>query len=235
MNAKRYFCLLTVLLVFLTACSAPLAAIDGYEASFRGHMVELYGEYAPLSDIYSGDNYLKLFDDGTGIIAFSGEEDEISWTQTDGDYSITVQGEACSAAFSDGLLTMELDGAIITYVADGADAPEIPTTSPAVYDTDLSTPYGTYHGLTITQFDEPMDMDEFYGGECYLYLGESGMGTLVLGGSELTVAWEVEGTQFVISDMNGINSVGYLDNGIVVLDYMETGLQLAFAKEGAEG
>ncbi len=234
MKATQFFCLLAALVFLLTACSANILSIDGFEASFQGHMVELYGEYAPLTDIYPGENYLNLYTDGSGVIAFSAEGDEITWHKEDDTYYINVQGENCPAAFDEGILTMELEGAVITYVAEGAQAPEIPTTAPSEYDTDLTVPYGTYHGLTINEYGKVTEMADFYNGDCFIRLNENGMGILCLGGSEMQLAWELNGTELTVSDMNGINSIGYLENGVMVLDYMETGLQLAFAKAGAD-
>ncbi len=233
MKMKRFLSLFAIFAVFLTGCSAELLMLNGYEASFHGHMVELYDEYAPLTDIYPGENYLKLFADGSGVIAFSGAEDQIIWTKNEDTYYITVQGEDCPASFDNGILTMELEGALITYVASGAQAPEIPTTAPGAYDTDLAVPYGTYNGLTINEYGTVTDINDFYGGKCFLRLDEAGMGLLCLGGTETQFAWELNDTELTIADMNGINSIGYLKDGVLVLDYMETGLQLAFAKEGA--
>ncbi|MBE6985080.1 MAG: hypothetical protein E7434_05625 [Ruminococcaceae bacterium] len=232
----RYFfllCLLLALLCTLCACSDPLLTIDGYEASFRGHMVELSGEYAALTDIYPGENYLKLYNDGTGVICFSDDEDEVTWSTADGGYFVNVQGEDCFSTFSGGIFSMELEGAVVTYVAEGATAPEIPTTEAPSYDTDLSSPYGNYYGLTINQYGTITDMAEFYGGESFIRLDTDGMGILCLGGAEMTIAWELNEMELTIADSNGINSIGLLSEGALVLDYMESGIQLAFAKEGA--
>lgn len=234
MKIKRFLGLFLSLALCLTACSPTLLTIDGHPAQLRGHMVELNGEYAALSDIYPGENYLNLYDDGTGIIAFSGEEDEITWRLENKTYYICVQGEDSPATFSDGILTMNLQGGIITYVSEGAEAPQIPTTEPPAYDTDLSVPYGTYHGLTINEFGTVNDIVDYYKGECFIRLDDHGMGILSLGGSKIQIAWEINDTELTIADENGINSIGYLNDGILVLDYMESGIQLAFAKEGAD-
>ncbi len=232
---KRFSALLLIITVSLTlfACSSPLE-LGGYEAVFQGHMVELNGEYAALSDIYPGENYLELYEDGTGVISFSDMEEDITWTGADSTFSIVVQGEPCSATFEDGILRMELEGAYVTYVAEGASAPEIPATEATNYDTNPYTAYGKYNGLTINQYGQITEMTEFYSGKCYISLEPDGMGVLCLGGSELIIAWELDGQTLTIADTNGYNSYGIVDYGVLVLDYMETGLELAFAKEGFE-
>lgn len=219
----------------LCACNETLAEFEGgYEASFRGHMLELNGEYAALEDIYQGENYLKLFKNGEGVIAFSGDEEEISWSKTSDGYSIIFLGESCATTFKDGILTVEIDGGIVTYVANGAAEPEIPTRNMQDYDTDLSSPFGTYHGLTVNQFGAVSDMSVFYGNDSYIQLNTNGMGVLNLGGSKQNIAWDLKDGVLTIADTNGINSMGVLSEGVIVLDYMGGGLQLAFAKTGAE-
>ena len=224
-----------LLTLTLSACGESLAKFEGgYEAYFRGHMLELNGEYAALQDIYQGDNYLKLYENGDGVIAFSGDEEEISWTKTTDGYTITFLGEPCAATFNNGILTVEIDGGIVTYVASGVAEPEIPTKSMQDYDSDLSSPFGIYHGLTVNQFGTVSDMSDFYGNDSYIQLNTNGMGVLNLGGNKQNIAWDLDGDTLTIADTNGINSVGVLSEGIIVIDYMGGGLQLAFAKTGAE-
>lgn len=225
---KRLFIfgLMLALCLMLIACSPSLLELgDGYEAHFKGHMVELDGEFASLLDIYPGENYLKLYDDGNGEIAFSGYAEPITWTKKDSTYTIIFEGEPCSATVESGIMHIEIDGAIVTYVAEGASAPTIPTTTPPDYNSDLTTAYGTYQGTE--------DLVEYYKGPCSISLEPDGMGSLILGGSVKTIAWEFEEDLLTIADENGMNSYGIISEGILVLDYMETGLQLTFAKEGA--
>ncbi|MBE6928525.1 MAG: hypothetical protein E7467_08615 [Ruminococcaceae bacterium] len=230
---KKLFPLLIIIILLLSGCGEDLYIFDdATQADFSGHMVQLEEEYAPLTDIYPGKNYLKLYDDGTGVIAFSGEEDEITWNKVESGYNLTVQGSSCDATYHDGLLVLELEGAYVTYVAKGVPSPEIPTQPAEAHDLDPTTAYGLYHGLSIYQLDTAVDIEDFYRGECYIRLNTDGMGELCLGGTMSEFAWEVNGQDLVLTDMNGISSYGIVADGILVLDYMETGTQLAFAKEG---
>ncbi len=232
---KASLLVVLLLLMFgLLACSESIAEFDGYEAYFRGHMLELNGEYAALEDIYEGDNYIKLYKDQTGVIAFSGDEEEITWSETADGYTIMLVQEPCPATFENGIFTIEIDGGIVTYLADGVLAPEIPTENPADYDFDLTVPYGKYHGLTVNQFDSVLDMADFYGNDSYLQLDKDGMGEICLGGSKQRIAWDLDGDVLTIADAAGINSVGVLSDGVIVIDYMGGGIQLAFAKTGAD-
>lgn len=236
-NLQRLLVCLLVLIICLafTACGSSLAVLEpGYEANFRGLMVELNGEYAALSDIYEGDNYIKLYENGKGVLAFSGDEEPITWSKNGENYEIILLGEVCPATVKDGIMVIEIDGGIVTYVAEGAEEPIIPTTQLSDYDKDLSSPYGKYHGLTINQYGIVQDMTDFYNGECYLLLNTTGMGEICLGGTKTTIAWDHEDGNITIADINGINSIGIISDGVVVIDYMEFGIQLAFAKEGAE-
>lgn len=196
-------------------------------------MVELNGEYAALSDIYPGENYIELYDDGSGVIAFSGSEDDITWSKTDNGYAIVVQGMRCDAVKQGDSIVLELDGAYVTYVLEGTPAPEIPTMQAPDYDTDISSPYGTYYGTMAHISGERLDMTEFYQGECSIFLDTDGMGSLLLGGSEIIIAWELDGQMLIIADTNGVISSGTLSNGSIELNHMETGLWLSFEKKGA--
>ena len=244
MKFRKILCYLLILSVAcaLSACGPSLSACgpsllklsDGYDATFVGHMVEINGEYGALTDIYQGENYLKLYDDGTGVIAFSGFEEPLTWTENNSNFSMFFQNETSAASYHDGIMVVNVEGVPVTFVAEGAQAPEIPTTEPPDYDTNPYTSYGTYHGLSISYGNEAMDMAEYYKGACSITLDPDGMGTLVLGGSAQSIAWETEGNELIIADSFGINSFGIVENGIIVLDYMESGIQLAFAKEGFE-
>ncbi len=218
----------------LSACDNTLELDGGYKASFVGHMVELNGEYAPLTDIYPGENYLTLYDDGNGVIAFSGYEEKITWTKNGDSYSILFENEPCPATITNGIAVVEIDGANVTYVAENATAPVIPTAEAPNYDTNPYVEYGSYQGLTISYENEVYTMTEFYKGPCSIRLDVNGMGVLILGGSEQTIAWEVDADVLTIADETGMNSFGILSDGVIVLDYKETGVQLAFAKEGSE-
>lgn len=227
--------LVLVLTLSLSACGNSLLELDGgYSASFVGHMVQIGDEYAPLTDIYPGDNYLELYEDGTGVIAFSGFEEELTWTKEGSDFTVVFQNEPSAGTYTDGILALDVEGSIVTYVAEDAEAPVIPTTEPVNYDDNPYTAYGTYRGRTISYADEALDMAEYYKGSCSIFLDTDGMGVLTLGGSALTIAWELDGDELTIADENGVNSVGLLSDGVIVLDYMESGIQLAFSKDVVE-
>ena len=221
-------------LLLLCGCNS-LADLDGgYEAHFVGLMVQIGDDYAALEDIYPGENYLDLYEDGTGVIAFSGFEENLTWSNQGATYTFVFQNEASVGTLKDGILEVEIEGNVVTYVAEGAICPVIPTTAPPDYDSDLTVPYGTYQGLTISYEGEMLPMSEFYKGECSIQLDVNGMGTLMLGGGKLRIAWDLSDGVLTIADENGVNSVGLLSDGVIVLDYMESGIQLAFSKEGIE-
>ena len=233
---KSFLFLLPVILIVFTlsACSNVLDLDGGYSASFVGHMVQIGEEYAPLTDIYPGENYLELYDDGTGVIAFSGFEEPLTWTNEGATYTLIFQNEPSVGTLSNGILELDVEGNIVTYVAEGAKSPEIPTTEPVNYDDNPYSAYGTYQGRTISDGYNVADMVEYYKGPCSLFLDTDGLGVLTLGGSKLTIAWELEGEDLTIADEFGINSFGILSEGVIVLDYKESGLQLAFSKDVVE-
>lgn len=90
---------------------------------------------------------------------------------------------------------------------------------------------GIYKGTTAEMFGEESDITEIYDlGDNLIELKADGKGTLTLDGEEMPMTWTLEGTKFNLV-VEGIDSPGTLENGEIIIDFAEMGVNLKFVKE----
>lgn len=92
---------------------------------------------------------------------------------------------------------------------------------------------GKYLGTTAKAFGMIMDMSEIYPGETWLELKSGGKGNIMLDGDEFPIKWALEGDTFTLT-IDGVDSVGTLNEGVIVMDLMDMGVEMTFLKEGME-
>ena len=92
---------------------------------------------------------------------------------------------------------------------------------------------GKYLGTTAKAFGMVMPMSDIYEGETWLELKSGGKGTIMLDGDDFPMKWTLEGNTFTLT-IDGEDSVGTLEDGVIVLDLMDMGVEMTFLKEGAE-
>ena len=92
---------------------------------------------------------------------------------------------------------------------------------------------GKYLGVRGEMNGVILTMEELYPGESYLELKDGGKGKLVLEGDAFNITWKLDGENFTM-DIEGDACDGTLKDGVVVFDFMNMGMLLTFALEGAE-
>ena len=92
---------------------------------------------------------------------------------------------------------------------------------------------GKYEGIYAKAFGMTMPMPEVYEGETWIELKSGGRGTICLDGDQFGLKWSLAGSDITIT-FDGVDSVGTLENGMIVIDLMDMGMELTFLKEGAE-
>ncbi|MGI6020194.1 MAG: lipoprotein [Lachnospiraceae bacterium] len=92
---------------------------------------------------------------------------------------------------------------------------------------------GKYQGVSAKALGITMDMSEVYPGETWMELESGGKGTVMLDGDEYPMKWTLEGETITLT-IEGVDSVGTLADGVITVDLMDMGVEMAFLKEGAE-
>lgn len=92
---------------------------------------------------------------------------------------------------------------------------------------------GKYLGTTAKALGMTMEMSEIYPGETWLELKSGGKGTIMLDGDDFPMKWALEGEAITIT-IDGVDSVGTLADGVITVDLMNMGVEMAFLKEGME-
>jgi len=92
---------------------------------------------------------------------------------------------------------------------------------------------GVYHGVSAEMFGIVSDMSEIYSGENAIELKADGKCTVTLEGDSMPAKYTLDGEKLdiVIED---IHSPGTLKDGVLTMDFMEMGMYLIFAKDGAK-
>lgn len=91
---------------------------------------------------------------------------------------------------------------------------------------------GIYKGLACGAFGYYGEISEIYDGECQVELKKNGKCVVTLEGEDLDGEYTLEGETINIV-IEGGNSPGTLKDGILSFDFMETGAELFFVKDGA--
>ena len=92
---------------------------------------------------------------------------------------------------------------------------------------------GKYLGTTAKAFGMVMPMTDIYEGETWLELKSGGRGTIMLDGDSFSMKWSLEGDTFTLT-IDGEDSVGTLEDGVITVDLMDMGVEMTFVKEGME-
>lgn len=92
---------------------------------------------------------------------------------------------------------------------------------------------GKYLGTTAKAFGMVMPMTDIYEGETWLELRSGGRGTIMLDGDSFPMKWSLEGDIFTLT-IDGEDSVGTLEDGVIIVDLMDMGVEMTFVQEGME-
>ena len=92
---------------------------------------------------------------------------------------------------------------------------------------------GKYIGISAAVGGFSMPMSDVYPGETWIELKSGGKGDIMLGGDSYSLKWTLEGETFTLT-LEGVDSVGTLSGGTIVIDLMDMGCVMTFRKEGAE-
>ena len=91
---------------------------------------------------------------------------------------------------------------------------------------------GIYHGVYVQADDGVYLMEDYFNGENYLELEGDGDGLLHIHNTEHELSWKRDGEVLHFTEA-GDSFEGRLSDGVIVMDYMNWGMVLTFAKEGA--
>ncbi len=92
---------------------------------------------------------------------------------------------------------------------------------------------GKYIGISAAVSGFSMPMSDIYPGETWIELKSGGKGDIMLDGDSYGLKWTLEGETFTLT-LEGVDSVGTLKNGAIVIDLMDMGCVMTFRKEGTE-
>ena len=92
---------------------------------------------------------------------------------------------------------------------------------------------GKYIGISAAVGGFSMPMSDIYPGETWIELKSGGKGDIMLDGDSYGLKWALEGETFTLT-LEGVDSVGTLKNGAIVIDLMDMGCVMTFQKEGTE-
>lgn len=115
MKRNAGWMLLAALCVLLCACRAQRSAVPAAAAGrYSGESVCIYGgERTPMDEVYSGESYLELREDGRGTLCLGGDEAGFRW-QLDGTaLTLTSGRETCRGTLENGRIETDLFGADI--------------------------------------------------------------------------------------------------------------------------
>ena len=92
---------------------------------------------------------------------------------------------------------------------------------------------GKYIGISAAVGGFSMPMSDIYPGETWIELKSGGKGDIMLDGDSYSLKWTLEGETFTLT-LEGVDSVGTMSNGAIVIDLMDMGCVMTFQKEGSE-
>ena len=92
---------------------------------------------------------------------------------------------------------------------------------------------GKYIGVSAAVGGFSMPMSDIYPGETWIELKSGGKGDIMLDGDSYGLKWTLEGETFTLT-LEGVDSVGTLSGGAIVIDLMDMGCVMTFRKEGTE-
>lgn len=187
---------LTALLVTVLTVSlaVPVFAADAAEELAEDetyyHIVSMSdGEQEYTGDILTAlgmEAYMILKDDGTGVLSFDGDEEEITWTEN----AIINGGVEAPITREGDNIRVEADGMSIEFAPGKADAAAAAILTPAPFDPD--TRAGYYKLATMDNDGEVINASilEMMGMQVFLVLNEDNSGQLVLFGMGMELTWD---------------------------------------------
>lgn len=92
---------------------------------------------------------------------------------------------------------------------------------------------GKYIGVSAAVGGFSMPMSDIYPGETWIELKSGSKGDIMLDGDSYGFKWTLEGETFTLT-LEGVDSVGTLSGGAIVIDLMDMGCVMTFQKEGTE-
>ena len=90
---------------------------------------------------------------------------------------------------------------------------------------------GKYIGVSAALGGFSMPMSDIYPGETWIELKSGGKGTIMLDGDDFKLKWSLEGEDITVT-VEGVDSVGTLKSGNIVIDLMNMGCMMTFEREG---
>lgn len=90
---------------------------------------------------------------------------------------------------------------------------------------------GKYIGISAAVGGFSLPMSDIYPGETWIELKSGGKGDIMLDGDSYGLKWTLEGETFTMT-LEGVDSVGTLKNGAIVIDLMDMGCVMTFELEG---
>lgn len=93
---------------------------------------------------------------------------------------------------------------------------------------------GKYEGYSYEMLGFAYEMSEIYpDGDNYIELKDGGKCRMVLSGDGIDGTWDLNGSDIVVT-VEGQPSNGTLEDGVLYLDFLNAGMNMVFAKPGAD-
>ena len=92
---------------------------------------------------------------------------------------------------------------------------------------------GHYDCTQIEMFGLAMAVEDIYENGAYIELNDGGKCVINLDGDSYKADWALDGDAITIT-IEGVDSVGTLTDGVMVIDLMELGMNCTFVLEGVE-
>ena len=90
---------------------------------------------------------------------------------------------------------------------------------------------GRYNGALAQHQTDVLFLSDVFGGEAYIQLGEKGSCAVTLSGTTAEGKFKLDGSDITLN-LGGQMVTGILEDGLLVLDWMDTGYTLTFCLEG---
>lgn len=92
---------------------------------------------------------------------------------------------------------------------------------------------GMYNGVYVEADGRVYLMEDYFNGENYLELKPRGKAVMMTGTTEHELTWEENEGEITFTE-SGDSFYGYINNGVISMDFMGWGMELTFAMEGAQ-
>lgn len=92
---------------------------------------------------------------------------------------------------------------------------------------------GKYKGYYVQAEGNVHRMEDFFNGDSYLELKSRKKAVLMMGDSPHDLKWEENEGELAFTE-DGTTFYGYINDGVIVLDYLGWGMELTFAMDGAQ-